>query len=154
MVETLLDWGYLGLFIGGFLAATVIPFSSDVMLVGLIAAGGDPVLSVIVATLGNFLGGLSSYYLGYLGKWSWIEKWLRVKEATLIKQKTRVDKYGSSLAFFSWLPGIGDVLALALGFYKVSFWRTSIYMFIGKGARFVAWALLYAWVGERVLSYF
>lgn len=142
-MEWLVEYGYIGLFIGAFLAATIIPFSSDVMLVALLAAGGDPIISTITATAGNWLGGLSSYWLGYIGKWEWIEKYLKVKEETLVKQKARVDKYGAALALFSWLPGIGDVLAIALGFYKTSFKTTAIYMLVGKGARFVVWTLLY-----------
>ncbi len=145
-MESLVEYGYIGLFIGAFLAATVIPFSSDALMVALLAVGGDPFVCVTVATLGNWLGGLSSYGLGYLGKWSWIEKYLKVKEETLVKQKKRVDKYGASLAFFSWLPGIGDVLALALGFYKVSFKKSAVFMLIGKGARFVMWAVLFYYV--------
>lgn len=145
-MEHLIEYGYIGLFIGAFLAATVIPFSSDVMLIGMIAAGADPVITIIVATLGNWLGGVSSYWLGYIGKWSFIEKYFKVKEETLIKQKAKVDKYGASLAFWSWLPGIGDVLAIALGFYKVDFKRSAIYMFIGKGARFVAWGVIVYYV--------
>lgn len=144
-MEWLVEYGYIGLFIGAFLAATIIPFSSDVMLVALLAAGGDPIISTITATAGNWLGGLSSYWLGYIGKWEWIEKYLKVKEETLVKQKARVDKYGAALALFSWLPGIGDVLAIALGFYKTSFKTTAIYMLVGKGARFVVWTLLYCY---------
>ena len=145
-MESLVEYGYIGLFIGAFLAATVIPFSSDAQMVALLALGGDPVVCVAVATLGNWLGGLSSYGLGYMGKWSWIEKYLKVKEETLVKQKKRVDKYGASLAFFSWLPGIGDVLAIALGFYKVSFRKSAIFMLIGKGARFIMWAVLFYYI--------
>ncbi len=138
-----MDYGYLGLFVAAFLAATVIPFSSDVVPVALLAAGGEPVAAIVAATIGNWLGGLVSYWMGYLGRWEWIEKYLHVKEETLIKQKKRVDRYGTALALFSWLPGIGDLLAIALGFYKLPLRSTAIYMLIGKGARFVAWALLY-----------
>ena len=67
-MEWLLNLGYFGLFVGSFVAATVVPFSSDVLLVGMLAAGGNIWLSVAVATLGNWLGGLTSYGLGWLGK--------------------------------------------------------------------------------------
>ena len=53
-MEALLDWGYIGLFVGSFVAATVVPFSSDVLLVGMLAAGGNVWLSVLVATVGNW----------------------------------------------------------------------------------------------------
>ncbi len=145
MVEFLLEYGYIGLFIGSFLAATVIPFSSDVFLVGLLAVGGEPVEAVTVATLGNWLGGMSSYYLGYVGKWEWIEKWLKVKPETLEKQQSKVQKWGATLALMSWLPAVGDVFAIALGFYRLNAKMVAIYMFIGKGLRFIMWAVLYYW---------
>ena len=63
-MEALLDYGLIGLFLGSFLAATVVPFSSDVLVIGMLALGFDPVVTVAVATLGNWLGGLTSYWVG------------------------------------------------------------------------------------------
>ena len=117
-MEFLLEYGYIGLFIGTFLAATILPFSSEFLLLGLLIAGADPWTCFLWATLGNWTGGLTSYYMGYLGKWEWIEKWFRVKRETLDKQKKYIDKYGSMLAFLSWLPLVGDVFAIGLGFTK------------------------------------
>ncbi len=145
-MENLLEFGYLGLFIGAFLAATLIPFSSDVLLVGLLAAGGDPVISIVVATLGNWLGGMTSYWLGWLGKWEWLERWFGINRQKLESQKQRVDRYGSLLAFFTWVPLVGDVMAVALGFYRTDFKKTALFMFFGKGARFVMWAALFYWI--------
>ena len=145
-MEWLMSLGYTGLFVGAFLAATVVPFSSDVMLVGMLAAGGNPYIAIPVATVGNWLGGLTSYWLGWLGRWEWIERWLKVKRETLERQKSRVDRWGSWLALMTWLPFVGDVMAVALGFYKTDFKKTALFMLIGKGARFVAWAILYYWI--------
>ncbi len=145
MVEFLIEWGYVGLFIGAFVAATILPFSSDVMLVALLAAGGDPTLAIVSATLGNWLGGLTSYYIGYLGRWEWIEKYLRVKHETLEAQSSNVQRYGAFLALMTWVPIVGDVMAVALGFYRVKPMASAIFMLIGKGARFVLWAVLYYW---------
>lgn len=142
-MEALQDLGYIGLFIGSFLAATVVPFSSDALLLGLLFAGYSVVPTVIVATLGNWLGGLTSYYVGYLGRWDWIEKWFRVKRETLEKQKSKIDKYGSMLALMSWLPIVGDLFAIALGFYKQPFVSSAIYMLIGKAIRFIVWSLFF-----------
>ena len=145
-MEWLVEYGYIGLFIGAFLAATVIPFSSDVLLVALLAAGGDPYIAVPIATVGNWLGGLTSYWLGWLGRWEWIEKWLGVKREKLERQKSRINRYGSLLALMTWLPVVGDVLAVALGFYRIDFKRSALYMLIGKCARFIAWAVIYYWI--------
>ena len=144
-MEWLLNLGYFALFVGSFVAATVVPFSSDVLLVGMLAAGGNIWLSVAVATLGNWLGGLTSYGLGWLGKWEWIERYMKVKHETLIKHKDKIDRFGAWLALLTWLPFVGDVFAIALGFYKVDFRKSALLMLIGKGARFVGWALLFIW---------
>ena len=94
-MEWLLNLGYVGLFAGSFIAATVVPFSSDVLLLGMLAAGGNVWLCVLVATLGNWLGGLTSYWLGWLGKWEWIERYMGVKHETLVKHKSKIDRFGS-----------------------------------------------------------
>ena len=145
-MEWLADYEYLGLFLGSFLAATIIPFSSDILFIAILIAGDDPVISVIVATLGNWLGGLTSYGLGWIGKWEWIEKWLKVGKEKLEKQRDKISKYGSLLALLTWLPGVGDVIAVGLGFYRISFCKSALFMLIGKGARFVLWALIHYWM--------
>ena len=145
-MEWLLNLGYLGLFIGSLLAATVIPFSSDFLLVGMLAAGGNVVVTVIVASLGNWAGGMISYWMGHAGRWEWIERWFKVKPETLEKQKSRIDRWGAWLAFLSWLPLVGDLFALGLGFYKVNPWQVALFMLIGKTARFVGWAVVVEWV--------
>ena len=74
-MEFLIDYGYIGVFIAAFLAATVLPFSSEVVLTGVLLAGSSYWPCMIAATLGNFLGGMSCYWLGMLGKIEWIEKY-------------------------------------------------------------------------------
>lgn len=152
-MEHLGDLGYIGLFFGTFFAATVFPFSSDILMVGVLLAGGDPVISFFVATIGNWLGGLTSYWVGYIGKWEWIEKWFRIKEESLVRQKSKIEKYGSLIAFFSWTPFVGDFLAVGLGFYKVNFPKCAIYMLIGKAVRFAFWVVLYHYFGQTVLDF-
>ena len=142
-MEWLMDLGLVGLFIGSFLAATVVPFSADVLLIGMLVAGGSPWVVVAIATAGNFLGGLTSYAIGRIGKWEWIEK-LGVKPETLEKHKARIDKYGAWIALLSWVPFVGDVFAVALGFFRVKFVPSAIFMFIGKAGRFVMWYLIYS----------
>ena len=109
-MESLQQLGLLGLFIGTFLAATFIPFSSDALFVGILAATKDPLGCLVVGTLGNWLGGITSYLLGRLAKWEWVEKAFRIKPETLEKQKERIDKYGiwGLLLFVAIpLPGTG-----------------------------------------------
>lgn len=72
-MEFLIEYGYIGVFIASFLAATILPFSSEVVLTGVLLAGSSYWPCMIAATLGNFLGGMSCYWLGMLGKVEWIE---------------------------------------------------------------------------------
>ena len=79
MIDGLFDYNLWGLFLASFLAATVVPFSSEALLTVLIVNGTDVTSAIVVATAGNWLGGMSSYAIGYMGKWEWIEKYLRSK---------------------------------------------------------------------------
>lgn len=142
-MESLIDLGYWGLFIGSFLASTVIPMSADVLLIGILALGGDIWWCLGIATVGNWLGGLTSYWIGWLGKWEWIERWFKVKKEKLISQKSKIDRYGTLLALFTWLPLVGDLFAIALGFYKISPKLSAFYMLVGRFFRFLVWTLLY-----------
>lgn len=150
-MEFLQEWGYLGLFIGSFLASTVIPFSSEFLLIGMLLAGGSPWACFAWATSGNWLGSLTCYGLGYLGKWAWIEKWLKVKKEKLDKQKAVIDKWGSLIALICWLPVVGDVFAVGLGFYRVHFAKSAFLMLVGKALRFLFWILLWYLLPEKFL---
>ena len=144
-METFVEWGYLGLFIASFLGATIIPFSSELVLSLLIIKGYDFNLSLLVATTGNWLGGLSSYFLGRLGKWSTLEKYFRLKKEKIVKFKINIDKWGSLLAFFCWLPIIGDPIAVGLGFFRTNYLLVALWMFVGKLIRYIVWAFVTYW---------
>lgn len=133
----------MGLFIGTFLAATVVPFSSDALYIAALAAGSAPMATLLVATLGNWLGGVTTYFIGRAGRWEWIERWFKVKPETLEKQKAKIDKYGVWMALLSWVPVIGDVVCLALGFYKARPFWTIVLLLVGKFARFVIWTVFF-----------
>lgn len=131
------DWGYFGLFLAAFLAATILPFSSEVVLGVLIAAGMNRWGCIAAATLGNFLGGITCYYMGYLGKIEWIEKYFKIKKEKVEKLQNWLQGKGSAMAFFVFLPGVGDVIAVALGFLRVNIWKVAIWMFLGKLIRYI-----------------
>ncbi len=152
-MEFLQELGYIGLFLGCFLAATFIPFSAEILVIGALVAGCNPLTTFIVSTLGNSLGSLTSYGLGYLGKWEWIEKWLHVSREKLEKQKGKIDRYGPLLAFLCWLPFIGDIFAVGLGFYRLDFVKCVTFIFLGKAARFGLWVILFLIYGERFVNF-
>lgn len=145
-----IDLGYLGLFLASFLAATILPFSSEFVLSGILAAGGDPVLSLATATLGNWLGGLTSFWIGWIGKFEWIEKYLRIPQCKLEKWHRKVEGKEWWISFFCWLPGVGDIIAVILGLLKSNFWVSAIGMLVGKALRYVVWGLVTLEVIERL----
>ena len=146
LANTVMDWllnlGYLGLFLGTFLAGTVLPLSSDILLVGMLAAKADPLICLPVAADGNWLGAMTSYWLGWYAKWEWLENWFRIKPDTLRRQQERVDKYGVWLAMVFWAPFIGMVCMIALGVYKVRPRTTALLALAGSFLRFSFWILL------------
>lgn len=135
--------GLWGLFLGAFLAATIVPFSSDALYLAVLIATKDPLGCFLYGTIGNWLGGITTYWIGWLGRWEWIERWFKVKHETLEKQKVKIDKYGVWMALLSWAPIIGDVIVIALGFYKTRPLWTIILLLVGKAARFVVWNYIY-----------
>ena len=146
-MEFFLTWGYIGLFLGSFLAATIFPFSSELLVTGMLFTGASPLYILLTATAGNWLGSLTTYGIGWLGKWEWIEKRFKISHDKMAKHQQKIAKYGSYTAFFVWIPVIGDILALALGFYKVNFTKCCIFMLIGKFLRFFIYITLFDYVG-------
>ena len=97
---------------------------------------------LLAATLGNTMGGVTSYALGYLGKWEWLEKYFGIKKEKVADKKKYADQYGGILAFLTWLPIIGDPLAVALGFFRVPFISVVLWMTLGKFLRYLIVYLL------------
>ncbi|MCQ2217736.1 MAG: DedA family protein [Paludibacteraceae bacterium] len=138
-LEFLETFGIVGLFIASFLAATVLPFSSEVVFAGVLATGCNPLGCLISAAIGNTLGGLTCYWIGRMGKTEWIEKYLKIKYEKIKKMERWAHDKGSILAALTFLPGIGDVIAVALGYLRCNVWLVALFMFIGKTLRYIIW---------------
>ncbi|RUT78325.1 YqaA family protein [Ancylomarina longa] len=142
------EYGYWGLFFASFLAATLLPFSSEAILSLFLFSGYDLTLTIVIASLGNWLGGMLSYYLGYLGKWEWIEKFLRIKKTKAERIQEYLKDKGGALAFFAFLPFIGDLIPLGLGLLRSKVIWVALFMAAGKLCRYVVWA----WLTMQALS--
>ncbi|NLX81833.1 MAG: DedA family protein [Proteiniphilum sp.] len=137
MLDGLAEYGLWGLLIASFLAATVLPFSSEVVLAALIAAGVDATQCIIFATIGNAAGGATCYYLGHLGKVEWIQKWFRIKPESLYKMQAWLQNKGAMMGFLSFVPAVGDVILVALGLMRANPTITLASMTIGKLLRYL-----------------
>ncbi len=133
----LVSYGYMGMLIAAFLAASILPFSSEAVMVALQAAGLDPVALIVYGTIGNVLGSMFNYTIGRLGKMEWIEKYLHVKKEDLDKAHKFMAGRGAWMGLLSVIPVIGDVITVALGLMRANVEIVAISVTISKLARYV-----------------
>lgn len=131
-MEYFTELGYLGLFISAFVAATILPLSSEIVLSALLLAELDPMFLVVVATLGNVLGSTVNYAIGFWGSALLLKKVLKVPEIKLESAKSRFQRYGVWSLLFAWVPVIGDPLTIIAGLLKVNIITFLMLVSIGK----------------------
>ena len=142
MDQFITDYSLSALFLLSFGASTLLPLGSEWLLALLIADGRSPGLVVAVATTGNFLGACTTYLIGIWGSDFFIKTILRIDDTQLAKAEKLYGKYGSWSLLLSWLPVIGDPLCLIAGVFRISFFRFSVLVFVGKFFRYAILALL------------
>lgn len=136
-MEWFTEAGYIGLFCAAFLAATLLPMGSELILAALLLTGLEPVWLVLVATGGNVLGSLVNYGLGWLANDEQLQRWLRLPPEQLQRARRQFSRYGVWSLLLAWLPVVGDPLTLAAGLMRVSLWRFMLLVSTGKGLRYV-----------------
>lgn len=136
-MEYFTELGPVGLFIAAFLAATVLPLSSEIVLSALLLNGLSPPVLVVMATTGNVLGSVTNYALGYWASLVVIKKWLRMSEDDFLRAEQRFHKYGMFALCFAWLPIIGDPLTVMAGVLRVRLHWFLILVTAGKFLRYV-----------------
>lgn len=143
LIDFLIEWGYVGMFLSALLAGSAIPFSSEAVLAALLhpATGLHPVICILSASAGNLLGSLTCYWLGHLGKMEWLVKYFHMKEEKIIRMQNYLNGRSAFMAFFAFLPIIGTLIAVALGFLRSNIYIVSLSMFIGKLLRYIVVAL-------------
>ena len=128
---------YLSLFTISFLAATILPFSSELTLAGLISTSNyDNLLLLIVASFGNVLGSVVNWSLGFYSRNLTTKKWFPFKETQIENSSKWFNKLGKWSLLFAWVPVIGDPLTLAAGLLRVKFIEFVILVTIGKFSRY------------------
>ncbi len=141
LTQILTDWGLPGLFLSAMLAGSIIPFSSEIVLVALVKVGLDPTACVLAATLGNTAGGMTCYWMGHLGKVDWLERYFKIKKEKVDQMQHKLKGKGALMGFFAFLPFIGEIIAVALGFMRSNVWFTTLSMFVGKLVRYIVMLL-------------
>jgi membrane protein YqaA with SNARE-associated domain len=136
---------WLLLFGSAFLAATVLPFYSEVVLFALLREGGDPVLLVLVATLGNTLGAVVNWLLGRYLLHFQDRRWFYFRRAQIDKAQRWFQRYGFWSLLMAWAPVVGDALTLIAGIMKVRLWIFFLLVGCGKAVRYISIVYLEAW---------
>ena len=145
MREKLQDIGFDigGLFISAFISSTIAPGGSEAILAYIVATGHYQVeMVVIVATIGNTLGAITTWGLGVLAA-------NKIPIASLLSANKKkaldvVRKKGIWILFFTWLPVVGDVLCFAGGWLKLPFFQACLIILLGKLGRYavIAWMFM------------
>ena len=133
--------------------AAVLPVSSELVFASMTGAGFDPVICIWAATAGNWLGGMTTYGLGRLGKTDWLSKYFKISSGRLEQIRGFAAGRGAVAAFFGFLPAVGDVIVFVLGLFKANLTVVAFSMFVGKFLRYclLAYGVLQGieWLGAR-----
>ena len=129
---------YLSLFFISFLAATILPFSSELTLAGLISTSNyDNLLLLVFASFGNVLGSVFNWGLGFYARNLTIKKWFPFKETQIERSSKWFSKFGKWSLLFAWVPILGDPLTFVAGLLRVRFFDFIILVAIGKVSRYL-----------------
>lgn len=137
MINFLMAYGYTGMAGAAFLAGSAFPFSSEAVMLGLLAAGLDGWQLIVWGTIGNVLGSMFNYMVGRLGKTGWIERYLHVKPQQLERTQKFLEGRGAWMGLFTFLPVIGTAIALALGLMRANIVISLVSITISKFVRYL-----------------
>lgn len=137
MIDFLFSLGYLGLFVISFLAASLLPLSSELFVLGLPALGYNIWGVMLVATTGNYCGALLNYYVGKKGADFALSRFIQIKPKTWAKAERYYKKWGPVALFFSWVPFIGDPLTAVAGALELPLSTFTFWVLLGKTIRYL-----------------
>lgn len=137
ITDLLVQWGPWGMFLAAFLAGSVFPFPSEVVIGGLYAAGASGWTLLWSASLGNILGGMFNYWLGWLCDEETIIRRFKISNAKWESNKRWTQKYGYWAGFIAWIPFLGSVITVAQGFMRVNLFLCTLTSAIGKVLRYI-----------------
>lgn len=138
-----MDYLLVSLFGSAFLAATVLPAQSELLLASLTVKGEHDVAFLIaIATAGNVLGSFVNYYIGAYLMHFQNHKLFPIKKSIIKRGKRAYSKHGELILLLAWLPIIGDAFTVIAGMFKTRLWLFAILVTIGKSIRYIIVALL------------
>ena len=134
--EILISYGPWGMFLSPFLAGSILPFSSEAIMVALLALGGSPWLLLLTASAGNTLGGVSCYCVGRIASPEWLQRTFRIKDKHMQRARALVSRWGAWMGFLCWVPVLGDAILVTLGIMRSHPLATNVTMLVGRTLRY------------------
>ncbi len=136
MENLIFQFGYLGLFVISFLAATLLPVGSEVAVVTMTLSGYEPLAVFTTATAGNILGSIVNYYVGKYGADFIFSRYIKVDEAKRKSLGARFQKWGAPLLLLAWVPVVGDPLTVVAGSLHMNFYVFTFWVTLSKALRY------------------
>ena len=136
LIDFFKDYGYWGMFFMAFLSGSIVPIASEVLLVFFLGIGLDALTLTTVATIGNTIGGVSCFFLGYLTNKERVRRLFRVSDKSMEKADRLIGKYGFWAAGLSFVPAVGEVILLVLGVMRADWLKVLVVMALGKFIRY------------------
>ena len=136
LYDTLICYGPWGMFISAFLAGSNLPFSSETVMVALLAVGINPWILLFTASAGNTLGGITCYCIGRIASPEWMQRTFRVKDRHMQRARELVARWGAWMGFLCWVPILGDAILVTLGAMRSRPIATNLTMVAGRTLRY------------------
>lgn len=137
LIDLLTHYGYAGMLVAAFLAGSFFPFSSEAVMLGLLAAGLDGWQLIVYGSIGNVAGGMFNYGIGRLGRLDLVERYLHVKKSDMDRARRFMAGHGAWIGFFAFLPILGSAITIMLGFMRSNIPISVISITLGKFLRYV-----------------
>ncbi|MGP1466022.1 YqaA family protein [Prevotella koreensis] len=137
ITDILIGYGYWGMLLSAFLAGSVFPFSSEAVILALLAAGLDPLPLIIYGSIGNVAGSMFNYSVGRMGKTEWFERYLHISNKNMNRAKRFMGDRGAIMGFFAFIPIIGSAITVLLGLMRSNIFLSIASITIGKVLRYV-----------------
>jgi membrane protein YqaA with SNARE-associated domain len=155
MIEHLVTLGPYGMFIAAFLAGSFLPFSSEAVMLALMALGVNPWELIFWGTAGNVLGSGFNYCVGMLGKEEWFEKYLHVSPKDMDRARRFMHGRGAYMGFFAFVPLLGSAITILLGLMRANPVITFVSITVGKVIRYIVLiygAYLIGWLTDIIMG--
>ena len=137
-IDFLISYGNPGMFIAALLSGSIAPFiSSEAVIIALLAVGAEPWGLLLWGTIGNVLGGIIIYYLGYIGSPQGVERRFHINHDKMERATALVCEHGALAAAFGWIPLLGSAIMVVHGVMHADAPKTILWMTLGKFLRYL-----------------